>query len=108
RMSDDRSRALEKLVSELEEFKVEINEYYGDLEPQSVYDTVLTGKLETLASFCDALGWSGLTAHIKSLLPFRCSAIEGMEQVQGFILPEIRRLMEKGVDAAVSPPDWFW
>jgi uncharacterized protein (TIGR02391 family) len=107
-MGDQRSKALDKLVSELEEFNVDINEYYGDLEPQSVYDTVLTGKLETLTSFCNALGWSELSTQIKSLLPFRCIAIEGMEQVQGFILPEIRRLMERGVDKEVSPTDWFW
>jgi uncharacterized protein (TIGR02391 family) len=108
-MAKPRSEALDRLVSDLETFKIELNQYYDDLEPQGVYDRVLTGKLDALAGFCSTLGWSELSVHLKALLPFQGSAVEGMEQVQGFILPEIRQLLEKtDIDSAPCPTDWFW
>jgi uncharacterized protein (TIGR02391 family) len=108
-MTKQRSEALDRLVSELESFSIDLNQYYDDAEPQGVYDNILTGKLEALAGFCSALGWSELSEPIRQLVPLRCSAVEAMEQVQGFILPEIRRLMSQTeIDGAPSPTDWFW
>lgn len=108
-MTKQRSEALDRLVSELESFKIDLNQYYDDAEPQSVYDNILTGKLEALAGFCSALGWSELADPLRQLVPLRCSAVQAMEQVQGFVLPEIRRLMSQTeIDGAPSPTDWFW
>lgn len=43
------------------------------------------------------------------MVPLKCSAVEAMEQVQGFILPEIRRLsLRMDIDEAPDPTDWFW
>src|SRR5580698_703215 len=92
-MGNSRSKALEQLVSDLEAFRIGLNDYYDDAEPQAVFDTVLTGKLSALASFCSTLGWSELSQQLGSSLPLHCTAIETLENVQGFVHPEIRRLM---------------
>ena len=108
-MNDSRSGALVRLVSDLEAFKIDVTEYYSDAEPQGFYDSVLTGKLGALAHFCNTLGWSDLSQQISSSVPLQCTAVETMEMVQGFVLPEIRRLMSQtDVDTAPSPTDWFW
>ena len=108
-MTAVRSEALERLVQELEEFKIDWQQYYDDLEPQGIYDSALTGKLEALAGFCGAIGWSELSAPLREMIPVKCSALEVMEQVRGYILPEVRRLMSKtNIDDAAAPTDWFW
>jgi uncharacterized protein (TIGR02391 family) len=108
-MSTIRTEALEKIVSELEAFEINLNAYYNDTEPQGVYDSVLTGKIDALAHFSQALGWSDLSVQLQQLLPLQFTAPEAMERVQGYVLPEIRRLMDKGeIDLSPSPTDWFW
>ena len=108
-MSTIRTEALDKLASELEGFEIELSAYYDDLEPQGVYDSLLSGKIDALAHFCQALGWSDLSRQLQELLPLQGSAPEAMERVRGFVLPEIRRLMERTeIDTSPSPTDWFW
>ena len=107
-MSTIRTKALDKLVSELEKFEINLNDYWADLEPQGAYDVLLSGKIDALAHFCQALGWSELSGQLNELLPLRCSAPESMERVQGYVLPEIRRLMEQTeIDSSLNPTDWF-
>lgn len=108
-MSTIRTEALDKLVSELEDFEINLNTYYDDLEPQSIYDSLISGKIDALAHFCQALGWSDLSGQLQQLLPLRCSAPEAMERIRGYVLPEIRRLMEQTeIDSSPKPTDWFW
>lgn len=108
-MSTIRTESLDKLVSELETFEIDLNQYYDDLEPQSVYDSLLSGKIDALSHFCQVLGWSDLSGQLQELLPLRFTAPEAMERVQGYVLPEIRRLMEKTeIDSSPNPTDWFW
>lgn len=108
-MKDSRSGALALRVSDLEAFKIDVTEYFGDAEPQGFYDRVLTGKFGALAQFCNALGWPELSQQLSSSIPLRSTAVETMEMVQGFVLPEIRRLMaQTEIDTAPSPTDWFW
>jgi uncharacterized protein (TIGR02391 family) len=108
-MNDSRSRALAVLITELEEFKIDVTTYFSDAEPQAFFDTVLTGKLTALAHFCKILGWSELSQHLNSSVPVRCTAVETMELVHGFVLPEIKRLVAKTeIDSVPSPIDWFW
>jgi uncharacterized protein (TIGR02391 family) len=108
-MSTIRTEALEKLVSELEGLQVDWQVYFSDLEPLSFFDTQLYGKIDTLAHFCQALGWSELSAQLQELLPLQGTALQAMELVQGYVLPEIRRLMEQTeIDSSPNPTDWFW
>lgn len=108
-MSTIRQNALNKIVSELEEFEINLNDYWGDSEPQTAYDSILNGKIDTLVHFCNALGWSELSCQLNELLPLRCSAPEAMERIQGYVLPEIRILMEQtDIDSPSQPTDWFW
>ena len=108
-MSTVRSEALSNLVEELERFELNLNEYYNDAEPQSIIDSHLNGKLEALAHYCQAFGWSELAGMIEKQLPLQCSAQETLPVVQGFVLPEIRHLMEQvDIDSEPAPTDWFW
>ena len=51
----------------------------------------------------------GAGGALREMVPLKCSAVEAMEQVQGFILPEIRRLsLRMDIDEAPDPTDWFW
>ncbi len=103
-MKAPRSQAINSLISELEAFKIDLNQYYDDLEPQSVYDRVLSGKLDALAHFCKALGWSDLCGQLEDLLPLHCTAVEALERVQGYVLPEVRHLMNQAdIDSATNP-----
>ena len=54
-MSTIRTEALDKLVSELEGIEINLNQYWDDLEPQAAYDVLLSGKVDALAHFCQAL-----------------------------------------------------
>jgi uncharacterized protein (TIGR02391 family) len=108
-MKESRSDALTELVADLEAFKIDVSQYFGDAEPQGFYDSVLSGKLNALAHFCSTLGWSDISQKLSALVPLRCTAVESMEMVQAFVLPEIRRLMaHTEIDAAPSPTEWFW
>lgn len=72
-------------------------------------DTVLSGKLDTLACYAQTVGWSHIAGSIQELLPVEFTAFEALERVQGFILPEIKHLLsESDVDSTPNPTDWFW
>ncbi|SFM91777.1 TIGR02391 family protein [Marinobacter pelagius] len=108
-MSKVRSEALSNLLEELEGFELNLNQYYDDAEPQSIIDSHLSGKLEALAHYCQAFGWSELAETIDKQLPLRCSAQETLSVIQGYVLPEIRHLVEQvDVDSEPAPTDWFW
>jgi len=108
-MDNARSDALEKLMNELEEFELNLNQYYDDAEPQSIIDSHLNGKLNALSRYCKAFGWSELATAIQEQLPVRCSAQETLPIIQGFVLPEMRHLVAQlDLDAEPAVTDWFW
>ena len=83
--------------------------YYEDAEPQGVYDRLLTGKLESLLAFCQTLGWSDLVGHLQRVLPIRSTAVEALETIKAYVVPEARRLLDQtDVDTQASPTAWFW
>ena len=104
-----RVEALTSLLDELEALKIDLNQYYGDLEPQGVIDAVLTGKIDSLRAFCQTLGWSDLVASIRDVTPLGGNAVESLEVIQSFVIPEARRLLLKtNVEEVPTPTDWFW
>lgn len=108
-MRKARSEALSSLVHELEQFELNLNQYYDDLEPQSIIDSYLNGKLGALNYYCQAFGWSEISRVIEKQLPLKCSAQESLSVIKGFVLPEIRQILEQtDIDAEPSPTDWFW
>jgi len=108
-MTSARSEALTRLLGELESYEINLNDYYGDLEPQSVYDSHLTGKLDALTLFCRKLGWPDLANQVKELLPLRRNAPEALTRMQSFVLPEIRHLLEHTeIDQQPDPNETFW
>lgn len=108
-MTSARSKALIGLIDELGEYRIDVTEYYGDLEPQSYWDSHLSGKLDALTLFCRRFGWSELAGQIQELIPLRANAPEALTRVQDFVIPEIRHLLEHaGVDEQPDPNESFW
>lgn len=104
-----RSKALERLVSELSAYSIDLNQYYDDAEPQGVYDSHLSGKLDALCRFCRKLGWSDLVTDLQDLVPLRANAPESLTRVQDYVLPEIHHLLGRmDVDAEPDATEGFW
>ncbi|MGE4337891.1 MAG: hypothetical protein AB7E55_18210 [Pigmentiphaga sp.] len=104
-----RKKALTKVLDELAEFEIPLNPYYDDAEPQGVIDDILSGKINSLRAFCQLLGWAELVAHMKDMTPLRGDAVEALDLIQAFVVPEARRLIEaSNIDAPASPTQWFW
>lgn len=84
--------AVLSLAKDLEGMNFSLNDYYDDLEPQNVIDSVLTGKINTLRIYCETIGWQGLAQQINGVMPIRGNAVEALELVKRFVVPEVRRL----------------
>lgn len=105
----DRREALTALLDDLAAFEFKLNDYYDDPEPQSVIDNLLTGQLDSLLAFCEALGWSNLVTSIQGMTPLQGNAVESLRVVQSFVVPEARRLLAAtNIDAVTSSTDWVW
>ena len=90
-------------------FEIDVNEYYADAEPQGLTDTALTGKIDSLQAFCETLGWSQLLPSMKGMTPLRGNAVESLELLQSFTVPEARRLLSTtDIEESPSPTEWFW
>lgn len=84
--------AVLSLVDDLERMDFSLNDYYDDLEPQSVIDSVLSGKINALRVYCETVGWRGLAQQLEEVTPLRGNAVEARELVKSFIIPEVKRL----------------
>lgn len=108
-MPSKRAEALSKLLDDLVAFDIPLNPYYDDLEPRGVIDDLLTGKINALRAFCQVLGWSELVAALQDMTPLQGNAVESLDLVKSFVIPEARRLVEASdIDVPVSPTQWFW
>ena len=108
-MNHIRIDALTSVLDDLEAFRIDLNQYYDDAEPQGVIDDVLTGKIDSLRAFCQTLGWSDLVTSMRDMTPLRATAVESLEVIQSFVIPEARRLLLKtDIEEVPSPTDWFW
>ena len=108
-MSTPRVEAINRLLVDVDAYEINLNHYYDELDLQRVYDSTLSGKLDTLSCYCKALGWSELAGVLNEALPLEGNAVEALERAKGFVLPEIRRLLEHSdIDSEPTPTDWFW
>jgi len=108
-MPKTREEALTKILDELAEFEIPMNPYYDDAEPQGVIDNILTGKINSLRAFCQLLGWAELVEHMKDMTPLQGDAVEALDLIQAFVIPEARRRIEASdIDNLDSPTQWFW
>jgi uncharacterized protein (TIGR02391 family) len=108
-MTQSRTEALTAVLDDLAGFEIDLNIYYDDAEPQGVIDTLLSGKIESLRAYCRVLGWSDLVTQLQEMTPLRTNAVESLEVIQRFVVPEARRLLGvTDVEGAPSPNDWFW
>jgi uncharacterized protein (TIGR02391 family) len=107
-MTPTRTEALTAVLDELSAFEVPCG-YFADAEPQGIIDSVLSGKINCLLAFCQTLGWSELVAQLRGMIPLRCDAVEALSTVQGFVIPEARRLLTvTDIEGPRSPTQWFW
>ena len=86
-------QSLDRVLDELSEMEFSLNDYYDDAEPQGVIDNVLSGKISTLRAYVAALGWSELVGQLRDLTPLQGNAVEALELVKNFVIPEGRRLI---------------
>lgn len=108
-MPHTRTEALVALLDDIAGFEINLNHYYDDAEPQGVYDSILTGKLESLRAFCQLLGWSELVSQMQDMTPLRGNAVECLAIIQTFVIPEARRLLATtDIESPTSPTQWFW
>jgi uncharacterized protein (TIGR02391 family) len=108
-MTQRRTESVTAILDDLAEFTIPWNVYYSDLEPQSSFDTSLTGKVRSLLAFCQLLGWSELVAQLNNITPVRGTAEESLALIQSFVIPEARRLLSKtDVEDSPNPTQWFW
>ena len=108
-MNHIRVDAVTSVLDDLEAFRIDLNQYYDDAEPQGIIDDVLTGKIDSLQAFCQTLGWSDLVTSMRDMTPLRGNAVESLEVIQSFVAPEARRLLQRtDIEEVPSPTDWFW
>jgi len=93
--------AVIEVTNEIEGVKYTLNDYLDEIDLRSVIDSILNGKLNTLRVYCDRVGFPGLAAQLNELLPLRGDAVEAMELVNNFIIPEVRRLVVVKPDSIV-------
>lgn len=98
-ISATQAKALFAALDALDDFRIKPNDYLDDPEPRAFIDNVLTGMLKTLRAYCESIGWLQLTKQLNDLIPQRGDALEDIDLIQGFIVPEVRRL------AIVRKPD---
>ena len=47
-LKHNRVDAITNILNDLEDFRIDLDQYWSDAEPQGIYDTVLTGKIDSL------------------------------------------------------------
>ena len=87
-----RIRALTALLDDLEAFEFNPFDYDRELDLQSIINRKLSGKINSLRTFCETLGWSGLVARMERITP-QDDAVESLEAIQSFVVPEVRELI---------------
>lgn len=108
-MTRTRTEALSALLHDIAVIRINVNDYWADSEPQGYYDTLLTGLINSLLAFCQTLGWSELVGHLQGMTPLHCNAVESLETLQRFVVPEARRLFAASdIENPQSPNQWFW
>lgn len=108
-MPQNRTEALNSVLDDLDRFEISLDPYYSDQEPQGVIDNILSGKINSLRAFCQLLGWSELVAHMQDMTPLHGNAVESLESIQAFVIPEARRLLAASdIETPPSPTQWFW
>lgn len=102
-------QTIEDLIADLENIQINLNHYWEDSDPQRFYDTMLSGKLDVLSLFCKKYGWNELAIQIDEMLPLERTAPESMERIHGYVIPEIRILMEASdLVEIVDPMEVYW
>lgn len=111
-MSVERIKAITKITSDLEE--IDLSHYDqlfmdGVLEIIASIDSEINSKFNVLIQYCNILGWSEISNSLINFLPLNGNAVEAIEMTKGYVIPEIRRLIEKSdIESEQTPIDWFW
>ena len=108
-MEHVRTETLTAVLDDLASIEIDLNEYYDEQEAQWVIDRSLTGKINTFQAFCKTLGWSEILTSMQEMTPLSGDAVESLEVLQTYAVPEARRLLSTtDIEGVSSPNDWFW
>lgn len=104
-----RAEAIDKILVDLKTFQINTDLYYDDIEPRYAYDVALEGKIKSLLAYCRALDWTELALSLESLLPLNGLAPGALDQINFFIIPEVRRLLATSdVESIASQNEAYW
>jgi len=108
-MSETRTESLIAILDDISEFTFSLNTYYDDAEPQGVIDAVLSGKIDSLKTFFQLLGWLELATNLSEMIPLRGNAVENLDTLKMVIIPEARRLIElTNINSIHNQDESFW
>jgi pyrimidine deaminase RibD-like protein len=93
----ERKEAIRKLLADLTIDFIDTQQYFADLEPQGIYDTLLRGKLLALVSYLKTLGRNDLSDSVKDFLPLHGNAVEALTFISDHVRPEVLALLEADV-----------
>lgn len=100
-MTKANSQALRQLLSELTLDFVDTQQYFSDLEPQAVYDTMLHGKLQALRGHVRSLNRPDLCEALDAVLPICGNAVDALTLVSDYVAPEIRSQLDDCLSPAL-------
>lgn len=107
-MSQAKKLAIENILTALKDFDPNVGKYYDDAEPASYYDSALEGLLSALLQHCDDLGWVQLSKFIQKQVPVEFTAVEVLEGVRNYIIPEATHMLELVDVEPIPEENSFW
>lgn len=93
-MTHEKAQAIRKLVTDLTVDFIDTQQYFDDLEPQGIYDTLLRGKLLALISYLKQLGRNDLSDSVEQFMPLHGNAVEALTFISDHVTPEVLDLLE--------------
>lgn len=104
-----RYSALLDLANYLDEFQLNVNTYFGDLEFSSLSDSVIYGKIAALRSGLKQHGFASLLNTLDELDLSPGNVIQVLETLRGYLVPELRQQIEERIANGVEPDHTaFW
>jgi uncharacterized protein (TIGR02391 family) len=106
-MTDTRTIAILNLLDSLGD--ADLKHYFADPEPRDQWDSYLTGQMKALCGYCRTLGLTELVPAMDEFLPLNGNALEALNMVNSFVVPEVRHhLATTDVESVAGSTSWFW
>ena len=92
---------IDRLLDDLDDFELNLNQYFDEPGVSSMINGVLSGRVAALAGYLTQLEMADLLEAVMSLDPDPDNAIQVLETIRSYISPELRRRLS---EPSFSPP----